>query len=101
MKTTAGYIKNFLSGLSDETKIEITETQIIVTPTERMAGWQSNSKVDVVEAAKLREQGITYQEIANKFGVSRQAVYSYIKRYLEKTKNIQNQFNEGVDLDSK
>ncbi len=37
---------------------------------------------------KLREQGMTYAEIAEKYGISRQAIHQYMKKYSVLNRNI-------------
>ena len=39
----------------------------------------------IVDMCKMRKQGMTYQEIANQYGITASGVFRNIKRYAKKT----------------
>ena len=80
MKISVGEIRSVILGLRPDTELEIKDDKISILPRKSQVGLNANCRIDKDECLKMKNEGNSYAIIGRHFGVSRQAVYEFMKR---------------------
>ena len=80
MKTSVGHIRSVISGLRPDTEIEIKNNKISILPRRPIIGLNANCRIDLDQCVQMKKDGKSFAEIGRHFGVTRQAVYDFLKK---------------------